>query len=253
MDKKNNSGMLVGILIGIIIMLVVCIGLFVTGTVSFKSTTTDNKQTSNNEQNSEANTLSEQEALNIGKELYDKATTVHETWQLLPYCGVSSEELNNKKIENIGKASRMYESDFKDLNELKEYLATFLSTEIINQHIKEEAITDLSILDQDNKEYTDYAIKDGKLYCRFNTGKGWLSRYLNNYDMKVNTIKNDLIIYDVKLANVAEYVATQTNSKCTYGGKISDCKENEIEYVDTKFIIKKVNDNWIVTDYKLHD
>ena len=46
MEKKNNSGLLVGILIGIIIMLIVGIGLFITGTVNFKSTTTDNKQTS---------------------------------------------------------------------------------------------------------------------------------------------------------------------------------------------------------------
>ena len=56
MEKKSNSGLLVGILIGIIIMLVIFIGLFATGTVSFKSTTTtDNKQTSENEQNSENN------------------------------------------------------------------------------------------------------------------------------------------------------------------------------------------------------
>ena len=42
MEKKNNSGMLVGILIGIIIMLVVVGGLFATGTIGFKTTTTDN-------------------------------------------------------------------------------------------------------------------------------------------------------------------------------------------------------------------
>ena len=46
MEKKNSSGMLVGILIGIIIMLLVFIGLFATGTISFKtSTTNDNGQT----------------------------------------------------------------------------------------------------------------------------------------------------------------------------------------------------------------
>ena len=49
-EKKNNSGMLVGILIGIIIMLVVGIGLFATGTISFKTTTTNNnEQTSEND------------------------------------------------------------------------------------------------------------------------------------------------------------------------------------------------------------
>ena len=45
MEKKNN-GILVGILIGIIVMLLVFIGLFATGTISFKITTTnDNEQT----------------------------------------------------------------------------------------------------------------------------------------------------------------------------------------------------------------
>ena len=49
MEKKNNSGILVGILIGIIIMLLVFIGLFATGNISFKSTSTGgNGQASNN-------------------------------------------------------------------------------------------------------------------------------------------------------------------------------------------------------------
>ena len=62
-----------------------------------------------------------------------------------------------------------------------------------------------------------------------------------------------MIIYDVKLTNVNEYVATQTDSKCTYGSKTSDCSEEQIEYQDTKFIIKKINDTWVVTDYTLHN
>ncbi|MEE3342644.1 MAG: DUF5991 domain-containing protein [Bacilli bacterium] len=49
-EKKNNSGMLVGILIGIIIMLLVFVGLFATGTIGFKtSTTSDNDQASEND------------------------------------------------------------------------------------------------------------------------------------------------------------------------------------------------------------
>ena len=49
MEKKNNSGILVGILIGIIIMLLVIIGLLATGTINFKtSTTNDSEKTSEN-------------------------------------------------------------------------------------------------------------------------------------------------------------------------------------------------------------
>lgn len=251
MEKKKNSGMLVGILIGLVIALLVGVGLFATGTIGFKTdVNADNGQTSENNLAEESNIISEQEAITKGKELYEKATKVYETWQLLPYCG---ERSNDEKTITFKSGSSMYESNYKDLEELKNYLATFLSNEIINSHIKETAITDSSILDTTGKEYTNYLIKDGKLYCRSNTGKGWLSRYLDSYDIKVNTIKNDIIIYDVKLANVNEYTATQTDSKCTYGSKISDCSENQIEYVDTKFIIKKINENWKVTDYVLHD
>ncbi|MBR3161631.1 MAG: hypothetical protein IKF19_02750 [Bacilli bacterium] len=47
--KKNNNEILVGILIGIIIMLLVLVGLFATGTISFKTTTiNENGQASEN-------------------------------------------------------------------------------------------------------------------------------------------------------------------------------------------------------------
>ena len=249
MEKKNNNGMMVGLLMGIIIMLGVGIALFATGTIGFK-TTTDNEQTSGNDYAKKSNTLSEQEAIAKGKELYEKTTKVYETWRLLPYCG---ERSNDEKIITFKSGSSMYESKYKNLEELKKYLATFLSDEIIDNHIKETAITDASILDTPGQAYTDYLIKDGKLYCRTNTGKGWISRYLNSYDLKVNTIKSDIIIYNVKLAYVNEYTASQTDSKCTYGSKISDCSENQIEYVDTKFIIQKINETWKVTDYVLNN
>lgn len=45
MEKKNNSGMLVGILIGLVIALLVGVGLFATGNINFKTNAnTDNKQ-----------------------------------------------------------------------------------------------------------------------------------------------------------------------------------------------------------------
>ena len=56
MEKKNNSGILVGILIGIIIMLLVVGGLFATGTIGFKTNkTADNRQGSENNQINETN------------------------------------------------------------------------------------------------------------------------------------------------------------------------------------------------------
>ena len=251
METKNNGGLLIGILIGIIIVLLVVTALFATGTFEFKTKiTNDAKQTNDKITVEENDELSDEEdVLAIGKELYDKATKVFETWQLLPYCG---ERPTDGKILSFKSGSIMYETNFKNLDELKKYLASFLSDKIINSRINEQPITDVSILDNPEKAYTNYLITDGKLYCRSNTGKGWLSRYLNSYDMQVDTIKDDIVKFDVKIANVNEKVALQSDSKCTYGSKISDCTDEQIEYVNTKFIIKKVNNNWVVTDYTLH-
>lgn len=244
-NEKKSNGTLVGILIGIIIMLLVFVGLFVTGTIKFNI-----KMVSDSNKSSGNYTLSEQEALSIGKELYDKATKVFETWRLLPYCG---ERPNDGKTMSFKSGCMMYETNYKDLEELKSYLATFLSNDIINSKINEQPITDMSLLDNLDNTYTNYLIKDDKLYCRSNTGKGWLSRYLNSYDMEVDSIKDDVIKFKVKIANVSEKVALQSNSKCSYGSKISDCSDDQIEYVDTKFVIKRMNGNWVVTDYVLHD
>ena len=50
-NEKKNSRMLVGILVGLVIALLIGVGLFATGTISFKETATnDNGQTSENSQ-----------------------------------------------------------------------------------------------------------------------------------------------------------------------------------------------------------
>ncbi len=55
MEKKNNNGVLIGLLIGIIIMLLVFVGLFATNTISFntKETSTPNQTTENNSETQE--------------------------------------------------------------------------------------------------------------------------------------------------------------------------------------------------------
>ena len=63
MEKKNNSGMLVGILIGIVITLLVVGGLFVTGTIGFKTNTTNNNE-QNKSSNTENNEVSNNEVSN---------------------------------------------------------------------------------------------------------------------------------------------------------------------------------------------
>ena len=70
MEKKNNNGILIGLLIGIIIMLLVFIGLFTTNTISFNTKETDNNNQQNQNENStnEENNISNQTNNDIEKE-----------------------------------------------------------------------------------------------------------------------------------------------------------------------------------------
>ncbi|MEE3342865.1 MAG: hypothetical protein VZS44_02115 [Bacilli bacterium] len=67
MKKKNNSGFLIGLLIGIIIMLIIGICLLATGTISLKNEskkkTADNKQVTNEEKIEEE--ISEETSTNL--------------------------------------------------------------------------------------------------------------------------------------------------------------------------------------------
>ena len=93
MEKKNNSGMLAGILIGIIIMLLVVGGLFVTGIIGFKTnTTTDNGQTSENNQGN--NTISETQNSNIQEKTKKNFDSFIGTWE-------NEKTLNNIEIKKI--------------------------------------------------------------------------------------------------------------------------------------------------------
>ena len=76
MEKKNNSGMLVGVLIGIIIMLLVFVGLFATGTIGFKTTAnTDNGQ---NNLTSKTNFSNEDTKDEVKEYSYDKVAGYYE-------------------------------------------------------------------------------------------------------------------------------------------------------------------------------
>ena len=84
MEKKNNNGVLVGILIGFIVALLVGICLFATETISFRTTTTNN-----NEQNSENNQINTNDSNNTQEEtnyenyeeLLEEGTTIKYTFE----------------------------------------------------------------------------------------------------------------------------------------------------------------------------
>ena len=265
MKDENMKGKMKNILLIVLILIVVVlIILFVTGIISF------NKVVNNNSNGKENNIiLSETDAIEIGEELYDKVTEIYSVWVLRPYCGydVNSDTTNLKKetFGNSGNGNSLYyESQFTSLDELKNYLSEYLSDKIINDNVKEiyqlngetyyKYVTDISLLSSSDPHYSyvDYVLKDNKLYCRLEVGKGWLNnKYLNEYSLKVSDITEDKVVFTV----TSTYINDETlnsESTCNFENP-NNCSESDKEYKDTEFVIEKVDNNWIVTSYILHE
>ncbi len=246
MKKKNSYGFLIEILIGIVVMFLIVVGLFATNIINFHTKDSDN-EIKDAVNNTEKMLLSNEGALSIGKELYDKVTEMYEVWQLRPYCGLSYVEIYKKDFVKFGLVDGFYDSGFQSLDELKEYLSKWLSQSIIESKVGNEVVTDLSIFEENKNEYTSYVINDGKLYCGSNTGKGWRYRYLNYYDITVQNSEKNEITYNIKSAYPNDSIEFSSN-------KFEDYNDSQIVYRDTTFVIQKNNNgNWIVTDYTLHD
>ena len=195
------------------------------------------------------------ESLSIGKELYDKANEIYSVWFLVPYCGYNIYKINSLDKVELGDYSigngMYYESSYADIEELKSSLAKWLSLDIINKKVNDNSIVfDLELLRNNNYSYTDYVIKDNKLYCRAQYDKEWLSNYLNKYTITVDSISNDSITYNIS----SSYAKNDASSKCLDDLTITSCTREEIELKDTKFVISKNETNkWVVTSFVLHD
>ena len=227
--KKKNNGIIILMGIIIIMLIVLCV-LFATNTIKFNDEVINNQTSS---QGKEENKITETEASTLGKDLYDKATEIYSVWYLLPYCGYSTEEISGRetvKFEDDG--IEFYESKYSSISELKSELANYFSEDIINSKV-----------DSYDSTYF-YKTENNKLYCRQTPGKGWLSSYLEKYDIKVSNIEENKVTY-----TITSYYAKDIN-KCN---NIDDCAKDDIETRDTNFTIEKVNNNWIVTDYTLHE
>ena len=217
MEKRNNNGILVGILIGIIIMLLVIIGLFATGAINFKTTTTnDSEKTSENNQtdnNEETKEMTKEEATSILKEAADRIGNVSNGY---PYCGENMKyDEADVILDEHNISTHSASKDYTSLDNMKDDLKKYMSDELIKKYIDD----------------TNYIGKDQKLYCRV-YHKGSILYDKNNSSYNVETFTNDEIIASGIIA--------------TYG-------EGDEYKNNVKIEMKKNNDNWQITKYEIQN
>lgn len=245
--KKNNF--LIGV-IGILILIIIFLIAFII----------NDKVLSNKEDNN-VNLLTNEEAIELGKKLYDKVTEIYEVSLLTPYCGKSKDVvISENDIEILGNSAygngNYFRTTFSSLDDLKKYLTSWLSDDLINNLVVKtknvndkkyyKYVEDLSLLNSEEEQYSyvDYVLKDNTLYCRLDTGKDYFTQYDDEYKIKVSNILEDRI----------EYIITSTYIKTS--DNISTSLDNEVkkEYKDTTFIIEKnTSGNFVVVNYTLHD
>lgn len=264
--EKKSTGLIV--LVIILSLLVVGLGGFIVYDKVLSNNeieNNDNKKDEVNNNDNDSKLLSNEEAVVEGKRLYDKATEIYESWVLIPYCGVARNEIKEGDIEILGDSNygngSYYKSNFTSLDDLKNHLKQWLSEDIINEKVVKSYVLngetyynyveDLSLLSKQDTHYAyiDYVLKDNTLYCRLDTGKGWLTLYQDEYDIKVDKIEENKITYTITSTYAKQ------DSDCYLGMSDSKtCKEEDLEYKNTTFVIEKnTTGNFVVSEYTLHD
>ena len=160
MEKKNNSGMLVGILIGIIIMLVVVVGLFATGTIGFKSNSTaDNGQIDNNNQTTSTETNKSETSNNNSNE---KSSWV----DYLLSRHLLDAKITRVRSKDLGDSVDLNKTVTIEMNDVKELLTNLKSNKLIKTWSQGRGGPDkdhLVIAYENNNERYDFEIYYGSI------------------------------------------------------------------------------------------
>ena len=175
------------------------------------------------------------------KEVIDKANNYYDNSVLKAYCGENPGETKTIEYNENGNSFKGYyvKSEYKNLEELKKHLLTFLDESLIK--------TELKLSDINNKRmYDDYYEIDGNLYCRNYSGKGRLTRYTGNYDIEIINSSDSRISGNI----VYEYLTEE--SSCDVKN-LSKCSNSNFKYELGKFNIDKVDNNYVVTKIDFHE
>ena len=213
MEKKNNSGLLVGILIGIIIMLIVGIGLFITGTVNFKSTTTDNKQTSNNEQSSEVKIYGADEYVSLENYKVNEKITIKKVKlnHLDDNLTKDFYSEQDKILNSLHVGSEQYNAEHKLKYFINDNILSVLymveETDAIGTCATVKAVTNIDLM---NKK----VLTEEELLSKANTSYRKIVE--NNYDDELKRITD----------------SGNTDIEGVYGISFDDFKNNKEKYVN---------------------
>lgn len=148
------------------------------------------------------------------KKLIDKALLYYKGNMLGVYCG---ETTGTKTIEFEGDMTGNYvKSEYKNIEELKNYVLSFLDEDLIS--IK------LELSDIDNLKYYDnYYEIDGSLYCRNYVGTGVDSYYTGNYDIEIISYSDNKTIVNIAY----QYISDASDCELE---EISNCSRNDFVY-----------------------
>lgn len=166
------------------------------------------------------------------RELIDKANDYYNNSVLKAYCGSTD---GSKMVDFEGNMTGEYlKSEYKNIEELKNYLYSFLDESLIKLKLE---LSDIN----NPKYYDNYYEIDGNLYCRNYAGKGWLTYYTNSYDIEITNISDNKINVNVAYRYINE------NSDCKLD-KLEECNNNDFVYEIGSVLIE---DN-IITKMDFH-
>lgn len=179
-------------------------------------------------------------------ELISKANDYYDKTRLMPYCGKTTEEKKIKFTEGNGTFEGEYwKSEFKSLEELRNYLLDFMDNSLID--------TNLKLSDYNNpKMYDNYYEIDGNLYCRGYSGKGYRTLYTGNYNLEIANITDSRIDVNIAYEYITEKTDQKENNKCTTDN-LSSCKNSDFEYKLGKIVINKKEDKYIINKMDFHE
>lgn len=166
------------------------------------------------------------------KGIVDKVNDYYDGSVLTAYCGKASGKKVIQFDDNM--TGEYVKSEFSNLDELKNYLYSFMDEDLIDIKF---AVSDIN----NPKYYDNYYEIDGELYCRNYAGKGWSSSYTGNYDVEVVSYSENEILVNI----VYQYI--DENSDCNIDN-LSSCSRSDFVYEMGKMTVK---DN-IVTKIDFH-